>query len=248
MDIRSIVDLDRFSQIITVSDVHNEFHILKKVVDYALQTNSFIILLGDLVDGGPHPEQTHTLVKHLLDNKLACFARGNHDDKLYRYSVGNPVKLSADQWQTLSDCADPDAFILLLKDIFTHPMSSYYFYFDNFFFVHGGTHRDLFNYPDTVVGDVKHTAIFGETDGTQNADGYPTRIYDWCENIPSGKIAVVAHDRRAFGKDADEFYTYDNPQGGRVVFTDTGCGKSPGAPVGTAIIQFDGSYELRKFR
>ena len=73
---------------LVVGDIHNEIHYMRKVVDYAVGKDLQLIFVGDLVDYGPAPAEVILLANSLSN---AQFIEGNHDNKVYRYSLGNDV-------------------------------------------------------------------------------------------------------------------------------------------------------------
>lgn len=246
MDIRQVIDFENFNGILTISDIHNEYYTAKKAVELAFEKNLFIVFLGDLLDGGSWPTETLLLVKHILDEKLGILIVGNHDDKLYRYAIGNDVKLSSAQIQTLADVDNEEFFCSTLKDVYNHPMTTYYAYVDRCMFVHGAVDPSLWNRPDELSKKQKGMCLYGEVDGTRDERGWPKRTYSWCESVPGGHKVFVGHDRSALGKALTEIGIYSNDNGGTTYFTDCSCGKTPvNGPVGVAIIDTTTGVELR---
>lgn len=244
MNIKNAIELGNFNGFLTISDIHGEYDSAKKAVEIAFEQNLLVIFLGDLLDGGCYPTETLLLVKSVLDEKLGILILGNHDDKLYRYVIGNKVKLSVAQLETLEDVNNYDLFADTLKDLFTHPLSSFYSYLDNYLFVHGAAHRTLWDYPDELSSKQKATCLYGEVDGTRDERGWPNRTYGWCEDVPNGHIVFVGHDRSAKGKSLTEILEYTNSKGGKVYFTDCSCGKTPvNGPLGIAVV-IDNEVEL----
>lgn len=248
MDIRQAVDFESFNGILTISDIHNEYYTAKKAIDIALERNLLIVFLGDLLDGGPWPTETLLLVKQILDEKLGILIIGNHDDKLYRYAIGNEVKLASAQVETLQDASDHELFLGTLRDVYTHPLATYYAYADQAMFVHGAADPSLWQHPDEVNRKQKGMCLYGEVDGTRDETGWPKRTYAWCEEVPAGHSVFVGHDRSAKGKPLTDIGQYTNAKGGTTYFTDCSCGKKPDfGPVGIAII-VDGTVELLKVK
>lgn len=244
MDIKSQVDTGNFNGLLVISDIHNEYYTAKKAVDIAFEKNLLVVFLGDLLDGGPWPTETLLLVKQILDEKLGVLIIGNHDDKLYRYSIGNEVKMASAQVQTLADVKDMDLFTETLRDVYTHPLATFYAYMDQYMFAHGAVEPSLWNYPDELNKKQQSTCLYGEVDGTRDERGWPVRTYSWCEEIPAGHYAFIGHDRGAKGKSLTEIGVYTNSAGGTVYFLDCSCGKTPvNGPVGVATI-IDNNVEV----
>lgn len=97
-------------------------------------------------------------------------------------------------------------------------------------FVHGAMRpgmfaNQIFRFPDNTL-DSKF-AMFGETvDGEKiiGHDGkqYPKRIYNWVDQIPTRHTVIVGHDIRS----VEAPLVQNNPDGGRVIFMDTGSSKT----------------------
>ena len=94
--------------------------------------------------------------------------------------------------------------------------------------------------------------MYGETDKTKPfierfGQMYPHRSYAWTGAIPKGKTVIVGHDRSpfqeepAFDSNINNIIISENPQGGTVVFTDTGSGK--GGFVSGVVLDDDGVIE-----
>ncbi len=242
MDLKNII-ASGYSGLATFSDVHAHAEKLKKGIRYALSNNLFIIFLGDLVDGHDKPLETVLAVKAILDANTGVLVIGNHDDKFYRYAKGNPVILRKQNKQTLADVPEggEELFLQTITDLVTHKNASHHFEYDNWVFVHGGCHAEIWNRPEELSTKAKHRALYGEVTGEEDEEGMPVRIYNWVDEIPSGRGVVVGHDRKPYGgqKLADTGpFDHTNPQGGRVIFSDTGCGK--GGHLTLTVFKFEG--------
>lgn len=237
MDIKNAIDYESFNGLLAISDIHNEYYTAKKAVELAFEKNLLIVFLGDMVDGGAWPTETVLLVKQVLDEKLGIMIIGNHDDKLYRYAIGNDVKLAQAQIDTLNSTPDQALFLETMRDIYTHPLATFYAYVDNYMFVHGAVDPSVWGHPDEVNKKQKAMCLYGEVDGTRDETGWPKRTYSWCESVPAGHSVFVGHDRSAKGKPLTEVGVYENQQGGKTYFMDCSCGKTPiNGPAGIATI------------
>ena len=65
-------------------------------------------------------------------------------------------------------------------------------------------------------------ALFGETTGRMQADGYPERVIRWVDRIPAGMTVYCGHDQRSTD---GRPYRRTGLGGGEAVFLDTGAGK-----------------------
>jgi hypothetical protein len=229
MDICKYIEQGNFTQLIAIGDIHNHSTNLLAAIEYATANNCFIVFLGDLVDGMAHyPLETLCIVKGLIDQQRASFIIGNHDYRLYRYSLGNPVKLTDDLLDTFSkvNSCNVDQFMSTIQGIITHHMTSFYQYVDNAIFAHGSVHRSLWVRPAEVSKAHIASCIYGEVTGERDEKGFPVREYKWTNDVPAKCYAVIGHDRTALGKSHIAANTYKNEAGGVSVFTDTSCGKT----------------------
>ena len=230
---------------LVVGDIHNEIHYMRKVVDYAVGKDLQLIFVGDLVDYGPAPAEVILLANSLSN---AQFIEGNHDNKVYRYSLGNDVTVIHTMDKTIEALQDPevaDAWQQLYEKMTSHV-------------VIGNTHITHAGFSAEYWGGAidskktKKTYLYGETDKTKPfierfGQMYPHRSYAWTGAIPKGKTVIVGHDRSpfqeepAFDSNINNIIISENPQGGTVVFTDTGSGK--GGFVSGVVLDDDGVIE-----
>jgi protein phosphatase len=243
MNLKNIVAGGSYSGLATFSDVHAHAKKLKKGIRYALKNNLFIVFLGDLVDGHDKPLETVLVVKQILDAGTGALVIGNHDDKFYRYAKGNPVILKKQQKDTLKHIpkGKQKLFLDTITDLNDHPYSDYHLEYDNWVFIHGGCHEEVWQQPDVLSTKARHRALYGEVNGETDETGFPVRLYNWVDQIPAGKGVVVGHDRKPYGgkKLADTGpLDHTNDQGGRVIFSDTGCGK--GGKLTLTVFKFEG--------
>jgi protein phosphatase len=245
VDIRQVLNVDKFDGILTISDIHGEYQTAQRAVNIALEENLLVIFLGDLFDGGSQPLAVLQLVEHVIDQEQGIFIIGNHDDKFYRNALGNPVKLGVSQMQTVNDIPDMELFNSTLCRVIDHARSSLYAYCDQYLFAHAGVSPSLWQRPETATGKQKSMCLYGEVDGTRDEYGFPRRYYTWCNEVPAEHYAFVGHDRSAKGKSLDQIGEYINANGGKTYFTDCSCGKEPNNPVGVAIIK-NNTVETRR--
>lgn len=257
MNLKNII-ASGYSGLATFSDVHAHAEKLKKGIRYALNNNLFIVFLGDLVDGHDKPLETVLAVKAILDAGTGVLVIGNHDDKFYRYAIGNPVILKKQNKQTLADIpkGGEKLFLQTMIDLVTHKNASHHYAYDNWVFIHGSCHEEVWTNPEKLSKKARHRAMYGEVTGESEPIGwrkllpkairdtdkdFPVRQYNWVDEIPSGRGVVVGHDRKPYGgkKLADTGpFDHTNPQGGRVIFSDTGCGK--GGHLTLMVFKFEG--------
>jgi len=219
----------RFDGIFVIGDIHADDTSLLSAVEYAKIHNLFLISLGDLVDRGTKPFETLEIMLDVLDRRVGAFVIGNHDDKHYRNAIGNPVVLTGDPENTLAYVGDErkEEFLSNICALHSSDMTDYYHYIDEWVFVHGATHEEIWNYSKSLTKIAKFRAIYGEVTGLIDAEGKPERAYGWIDKIPKNKYAVVGHDRKPlYDKPIrTPLMHYSHVGKGNVVFVDTGCGK-----------------------
>lgn len=226
MDLSRHINTDKFNGLIVIGDIHSNYNALVQALTYAETNNLFVVFIGDILDGLPYPIETANLVKHALDTNVAALTIGNHDDKWYRYSIGNNVMLRDDQLNMLSNCDNAKELTGLMRDICTHPNADYYHEYKSTVFVHAAAHLHIWEQPGIISPAVKSMALYGEVTQEADDDGMPLRFYNWVDHVPKGRVAVVGHDRNAMNKSAKAQLKFHNELGGTVHFIDTGSGKS----------------------
>jgi hypothetical protein len=201
-----------------VGDVHGD----SRAFSIAADTDRFVIQLGDLIDSGPDSAGALETALRMLDEGRGLFVLGNHDRKLGRALGGHPVRIDAALEETLTQLP-PKLRDRALEAIERAPA---WVVAPQLVFVHGGFHTAMLEHaPPPGLGRVDvalSRALFGETTGRTQADGYPERVLRWVDRIPSGITVYCGHDRRSTD---GRPYIRQGANGGRAVFLDTGAGK-----------------------
>lgn len=201
-----------------VGDVHGD----SRGFAMAVETDRFIVQLGDLVDDGPDTPGALKLMFSLLDEKRGIFLLGNHDFKLARALRGDKVS-GEPLARTLAELSAPMKD-RALTEILVAPAWARE---KNAFFVHGGFHPGMLHEPPAPMlpgrpGPLLARALYGQTTGRVTGGGKPERLLRWVEDIPANMTVYCGHDRRsADGRP----YIKTNRNGGRAIFLDTGAGK-----------------------
>jgi protein phosphatase len=201
-----------------VGDVHGD----AKGFAAALQTDRFVIQLGDLVDDGPDSAATLRQAFRLRDEGNGLCLLGNHDWKLYRAVSGRDVRLTPALSTTLAQL-DADLRAQILQRI---PQAPAWLRHGARVFVHGGFHTAMLTQPPPIPftrpeGPAAR-ALYGEPTGRTQPDGYPERSLAWLDRIPSGITVICGHDIRSTN---GRPLTLTGTQGGIAIFLDTGAGK-----------------------
>ena len=201
-----------------VGDVHGD----SAAFAHAVETDRFVVQLGDLVDHGPDSAGALRLAHRLIDERRGLFLLGNHDRKLGRALSGQRMRPDPALEATLAQL-DDQLRARALDEIGQAPA---WLRRGSMFFVHGGFHTGMLSAPSPPgLGRVDHLlsrALFGETTGRMQTDGYPVRVTSWIDRIPPGMTVYCGHDRRSEdGRPA----IFRGKRGGCAVFIDTGAGK-----------------------
>jgi len=202
-----------------VGDVHGD----ARAFAYAAGTDRFVIQLGDLADGGPEGAEAWRIMLGLLDAGRGLFILGNHDRKLGRALAGERVRIAPELAATLDQLGGAGLRARVLDAVRTAPA---WVRAGPRLFVHGGFHPAMLHQaPPPALGSTPPPlarALFGQTTGRMQADGYPERVLNWVDRIPPGLTVYVGHDRRSGD---GRLLTIEGREGGTAVFLDTGAGK-----------------------
>lgn len=221
-----------FNGITAVADVHGKRETLKEAILWAQRRNHFLVFLGDILDYGPKPLECIEEVYDIIIRGHGLSVIGNHEKKIWRWlqarkvgeqnklrlSTGNKITVDAFENLTKKDQKLWENKFIALYNLSTHHLN-----IGNTIFVHAAAHLDMWNnFNPRLYGDVEVRALFGQlSTATPFSNGQPNRIYDWIDEIPTGKQVIVGHDIRS--KIAP--VTQKNQNGGQAIFLDTGSGK-----------------------
>jgi len=201
-----------------VGDVHGDIRAFKA----ATATDRFVVQLGDLSDHGPDSAGVLRTMFKLMDQGRGLFILGNHDRKLGRALSGQAVRMDAALQATLAQL-DDGLRERALREIANAPA---WLSHGDIAFVHGGFHPAMLNeQPPPALGRVDpllSRALFGETTGRMQADGYPERVLRWVDRLPAGLTVYCGHDQRSTD---GRPYRRMGSSGGLAIFLDTGAGK-----------------------
>jgi protein phosphatase len=202
-----------------IGDVHGDARSLA----IAVETDLFIVQLGDLVDDGPDSAGALDIMYRCLDNQRGIFLLGNHDFKLVRALKGDKILRTPALEITIASLT-PAQRERAVAEIMCAP--AWIEHGENFF-VHGGFHRAMLGLPSPPFpagrpDALQARALYGQTTGRQNVAGKPERLLNWVDDIPAGMTVYCGHDRRS---QDDRPYIKPGALGGKAVFMDTGAGK-----------------------
>ena len=201
-----------------VGDVHGD----SRAFSFAADTDRFIVQLGDLTDSGPDSAGALAMALRLIDEGRGVFLMGNHDRKLGRALSGQPVRIDSALEETLAQIPAS----LRERALQAIAQAPAWIVDGERVFVHGGFHTAMLdNDPPPGLGRVDTAlsrALFGQTTGRMQTDGYPERVLRWVDRIPEGVTVYCGHDRRS--TDGRPYVRW-GANGGCAVFLDTGAGK-----------------------
>lgn len=211
------------SPVLAIGDVHGMADDLARALADAEQRRAFPVLLGDLVDKGPDSVTVLRLVMPRLAAGDLAMVRGNHDERLLKSLTRPDGKKS----KVLLDLlAAPDGATLAALTARMLSAAPYWISLPGYLLVHGAFHPEMLTCASRGIGPgvprkLVALALYGETDGTFNTEGFPVRTYRWVDGIPHGLTVVAGHDTRQM----HEPLVVENASGGRAVFLDTGAVK-----------------------
>lgn len=205
-----------------IGDVHGE----AAAFTHAVQTERFLVQLGDLTDYGPDSAGVLRLMFRLIDEGRGLFLLGNHDYRLGRALVGRPVRVGPELAATLN-ALDPALAERTTREIARAPT---WLRQGSRVFVHGGFHTIMLAQCAPAHNPLEHgraegpvaRALFGEPTGRMQPDGYPERSLRWVDRIPVGIRVYCGHDCRSVD---GQPYHRRGAAGGEAIFLDTGAGK-----------------------
>lgn len=220
-----------------VGDVHGNINELDVVVAQAKESGNHLLFLGDIVDYGYFNLTVMETVYDLMRTGQAHMIWGNHERKLDRWvnaDFGRFFKgvIGPGLALTIKEIHDAVAANPAFKDRFIAKWRflaancrQHFVLGDRYMFTHGAASKEMWNMLNkhSLFGEHQNMAFFGQVDATvpMRQDGMPNRVYNWIDDIPTGKTVVVGHDPRS----KNEPFIATNANGGTAVFLDTGCSK-----------------------
>ncbi|QDH14554.1 metallophosphoesterase [Oecophyllibacter saccharovorans] len=206
-----------------VGDVHGDLTAFR----HAIATERYVIQLGDLVDHGPDSAGVLEHMLELLETQRGMFVLGNHDRKLGRALEGRRLRRDQALEETLQQLGQPHNLELAQRAYEAIARAPAWQRIGNRLFVHGGFHTAMLNEPPPATGLATMSgplsrALFGETTGRMQPDGYPERLLNWINRIPPHLTVYVGHDRRSTD---GRPWSRTGRQGGEAIFMDLGAGK-----------------------
>lgn len=246
-----------YKGVMVLGDIHGMRERLKSAIEWAIARNLYMIFLGDVIDYGPHSLECVDIVYDLLTRGRGAMTIGNHEKKIERWIAqdrafrekGTPIRMHLSDGNRattnlVSALSPSDRNKFECKFATMINLAKNHILLGDILFTHGGAEPEMFRITDHRLGKkLEGIALYGETDqANPREDGYPNRIYNWVDRIPSGKRVIVGHDIRSTVKPL----VVAGARGGEATFMDTGSGK--GGHLTTAhVIHEDGKWEIKAF-
>ena len=184
-----------------VGDVHgccDELEILLAKLGYGVAWNDgepavtpppgrILIFVGDLVDRGPRIVDTLKIAMAMAETGAALCVEGNHDNKFGRWLDGANVQTGQGLQASIDQAnAAGQAFKERAK-AYVASLPSYLWLDGGALVVaHAGLREDMIG---REGGKIRSFALYGDTTGEKDEDGYPIRG-DWAADY-SGEAAIV---------------------------------------------------------
>jgi protein phosphatase len=150
--------------------------------------------VGDLTDRGPHSLKTVSVIASLHKEKDAYYTPGNHCNKLYRYFLGNNVKILHGLETTtaeLSELTEKERHVYKTLFIDLYENSPLYHVLDdgNLIIAHAGIKEEFIGKYNKRV---KTFVLYGDITGEMNEDGTPVRK-DWAKEYKGKPWIIYGH-------------------------------------------------------
>ncbi|MGM0844331.1 MAG: bis(5'-nucleosyl)-tetraphosphatase PrpE [Bacillota bacterium] len=166
--------------------------------------------VGDLTDRGPDSLRVIDIVWKLYKKKLAYYVPGNHCNKLYRYFLGNNVKIIHGLETTVEELGRlPQNEMKRYKEMFIelYEESPLYQRLDsgNLIIAHAGIKEELIG---KLNKRVKTFVLYGDITGETNEDGTPVRR-DWAFDYKGEAYIVYGHTPFSEVRNINRTYNID---------------------------------------
>src|SRR5690625_1928990 len=154
-----------------------------------------LIFLGDLMDRGPNSMKIIKLVYQLvIKEQCAYYVPGNHCNKLYRYFLGNNVKIQHGPERTIREFMSLDVheqMIIRNKCLALYESASLYLQLPqlNAVVAHAGIKEE---YTGRYDKEVKTFVLYGDITGTAYEKHRPIRR-DWAKHYSGDQWIIYGH-------------------------------------------------------
>ena len=193
-----------YKKLRVIADVHGNIDELNAILDKT-DDSTYLLFLGDIVDYGDHSWQCVDIVHNLVSHGRASMVCGNHDRKMERYALkrlvgekfGGNISHGMDTSIAQLDAMKKSTSERYMRKLISlMDMSPNWIELGSYMFAHAAIDSKMWgNYTSRANkhSQLDSMSLYGETDGTTTETGYPTRLYNWVDAIPTGKSAVLGH-------------------------------------------------------
>lgn len=186
--------------LLIVGDIHGCFEEFMYLLDQAPgPMNRLLVSVGDLIDRGPNSVDVLRWCTIAWRQGRFQMVPGNHDNKLFRYLKGNPVKIGHGLMDTLTQLdAQPDAEDLTHEIFAMYEAAPHQLFFrtgqnDPVAICHAGMPRLMLG---RVDNDTNRHCLYGEVISAKGPDGRPVRGDSWKKtwrNAAGEPLLVYGH-------------------------------------------------------
>lgn len=162
---------------------------------YIHNKNRIPIFIGDITDRGPASIKVIELVyRMVVEKNIAKYIPGNHCNKLYRYFLGNDVKVQHGLETTIAEYKSlSKTNQLKIKDMFMRLYKEAPLYLQlpevNAVIAHAGIKEKFIGRYDK---EVKSFVLYGDVTGEVDEDGRPIRK-DWAQDYTGDQWIIYGH-------------------------------------------------------
>jgi diadenosine tetraphosphatase ApaH/serine/threonine PP2A family protein phosphatase len=188
-----------------IGDVHgciDELHLLFQKLGYQLENDVYIhpegrtpAFVGDITDRGPDSLAVIRLVYQMVvTHEIALYVPGNHCNKLYRYFLGNNVKLKNGIETTAAEYeALPKKEKKQIRSQFIELYENAPLYLEiaavNALIAHAGIKESYIGQYDKKV---RTFVLYGDITGESDEEGRPIRR-DWAKHYKGDRWIIYGH-------------------------------------------------------
>ena len=194
----------RENQYDIIGDVHGCYDELIQLVEklgyreekgiYVHPDKRRLISVGDVSDKGPANLACLNFWMDQVAYNGAFWVHGNHCNKLYRYFLGNRVRISHGLEKTVAELdklSREERQAFRIRYMQCYESQCYYLLLDKkrLAIVHGGLQEESMGY---FSGKIRAVCLYGETTGETDENGRPQRR-DWAASYHGKALVVYGH-------------------------------------------------------
>lgn len=190
-----------------IGDIHGCYNELMELVEklgyqnkgncYAHPEGRILVSVGDVSDKGPENLKCLDFWMNQVNYGGSFWVYGNHCNKLYRYLMGNRVKLTHGLENTVQELEQLEQWqkrAFIHRFLETYERLCYYILLDHarLLVVHGGIKKEQIGHFNNKI---KTMCIYGDIAGEFDENGKPIRR-DWAQNYNGDIFIAYGHTVR----------------------------------------------------